>query len=67
MSINPGYRAIVRKEHFVTPAGGQNLRCPKCKAILAMAIADRIKIKCKNCGRWIYLEKIREQKKLDIL
>jgi len=55
--LNPGYKAIVKKNEFAIDAG-QTFLCPKCGGILMEAVAYRLKMRCKHCGRWVYLEKI---------
>jgi len=54
--INPGYISVVRKEEWPI-AAGPVIYCPKCGKPLMEAVADKIKIRCKSCGRWVYLEK----------
>lgn len=54
--MNPGYISKFDKEEFDVDAGPV-IRCPKCGGILMEAIVDRVKTRCKHCGKWIYLEK----------
>jgi uncharacterized protein (DUF983 family) len=60
--LNPGFKGIVRRKDFSIEAG-QLFRCPKCKGILMEAVAEKIKTRCKHCGRWVYLEKVKEFEK----
>jgi len=55
--LNPGYRAMVRV-HKMAKDAGPEIRCPSCKKVIMEAMADRIKTRCKHCGKWIFLEKV---------
>jgi DNA-directed RNA polymerase subunit RPC12/RpoP len=55
--LNPGYRVIVKKQKMKCEPG-QTFVCPKCKNIVLEAAAERFRVRCKHCGRWVYAEKI---------
>ena len=54
--INPGYRSKVSRMPFNCEAGPM-MRCPDCKRPLMEAIVEKLYIRCKRCGVWVYLEK----------
>lgn len=54
--LNPGYTAIVKDFEFVIEAG-QYIYCPSCKKPLMEAVVDKVKTRCKHCGKWVYLER----------
>jgi DNA-directed RNA polymerase subunit RPC12/RpoP len=54
--INPGYTAIVKACDFDVDAGPY-IYCPKCKKPIMEAVVDKLKTRCKHCGKWIYLER----------
>jgi DNA-directed RNA polymerase subunit RPC12/RpoP len=55
--VNPGYKAKISEEPFNCDAGPM-IKCPKCKKPLMEAIMDRLYMRCKHCGRWVFLQKI---------
>ncbi len=54
--LNPGFRSKTRKEKFEVDAGDL-ISCPICKRPLMYAIIEKLYIRCKHCGWWIFLEK----------
>jgi len=54
--INPQYKSQTR-DHDFPVAAGDYIYCPACKKILMQAVAEKIKIRCKHCRKWVFLEK----------
>ena len=55
--LNDGYGSRVRKREADLPKIGRKFRCPNCGKILMEAVAEKIKTRCKHCGKWVYIYK----------
>jgi len=54
--LNPGYKAQIRDYDFDVDAGRLFL-CPGCKKPLMNAVVERFYVRCKHCGKWVYIYK----------
>jgi len=54
--LNKGFGSKVRDKEFKADAGPA-IFCPSCKKILLEGTVERIKTRCKHCGKWVYLFK----------
>jgi len=55
--LNPGFTSRVSDRDLKLDAGA-TIRCPECKKILMNADVVSLYMRCKHCGKWVYLEKI---------
>jgi len=56
--INPGYEYQIGERVKAIPSGPV-ISCPHCKRPLMEAVAERVKTRCKHCGKWVLIYKTR--------
>ena len=54
--VNRGFTAKVSENPFECDAGPV-IFCPKCKKPLMEGVVDKCYMRCKHCGKWIFLQK----------
>jgi len=57
VALNPGYKVIAKKKKMECDPGPE-FKCPFCQHIILEAKAERFRTRCKNCGHWVYAEKL---------
>jgi len=55
--INPGYTAKVSSKKLDIDVG-PIIRCPRCKKPLMEGFILTIVMRCKHCGKWVFLKRI---------